>query len=169
MNNKITRNIIILLIVFSNIGCDQVTKNIARENVDYHEYIEVINDNLIITKVENTGAFLGLGNELSETYWNILMLGLPILVLFSLLFYLLAKNDFNKTALLGLSFIVGGGFGNIIDRYLYKSVTDFLYIDIGIAHTGIFNMADVSVMIGVFLILFQYVRDWRKPAEIATT
>ena len=49
--------------------------------------------------------------------------------------------------------IIGGGIGNIYDRILYSSVTDFLYLEFGKLHTGIFNMADVSVVIGVLLIL----------------
>jgi len=48
---------------------------------------------------------------------------------------------------------VGGGIGNMFDRYLYGSVTDFLHIDLGWLRTGVFNMADVSVMVGTALIL----------------
>ena len=54
---------------------------------------------------------------------------------------------------LGLTFIVGGGLGNIIDRIHYGSVTDFLHMDFGIVRTGIFNLADVSIMIGAILIM----------------
>lgn len=163
MKNKLFKNILILTIIILNIGCDQTTKNIAREHVSYHEQKNIIGNNFIITKVENTGAFLGMGDELPKIYWNIFMLGIPILLLVLLLGYLLFKNDFDKLSIVGLSFIIGGGLGNMIDRYLYNSVTDFLFIDIGIAQTGIFNMADVSVMIGAGIVMFQYIRNWKKP------
>lgn len=166
MNRSVIRNLIILLIVVTNIGCDQITKKVARENVKYNEVIEVINHNLIITKVENKGAFLGLGDDLSSIYWNIIMLGLPLVVLIGMLIYLFVKRDTHPISIVAISFIVGGGLGNIIDRYLYQSVTDFLFIDLGFAHTGVFNMADVSVMVGVGIIIFQYFWDlWRGSRE----
>ena len=54
---------------------------------------------------------------------------------------------------LGLAFIIGGGIGNIFDRIVYGSVTDFFHMDFVIFRTGIFNMADVSVMVGTSLLL----------------
>jgi signal peptidase II len=57
--------------------------------------------------------------------------------------------------LIGLCFVIGGGVGNLFDRILYGSVTDFLYVKFGIFQTGIFNMADVSIMAGLFIILLQ--------------
>ncbi len=167
MNSKLIRNILILILVISNIGCDQASKKIARDKVEYNEYIEVLDKYFIITKVENTGAFLGLGNDLPKIYWNILMLGLPILVLFGLLIHVMVKNHYDKYSILGLTFIIGGGMGNMIDRYLYQSVTDFMHIDFGFAKTGIFNMADVSVMVGVFILLFQYILPYlQKKKEV---
>jgi signal peptidase II len=70
----------------------------------------------------------------------------------------------------GLSFIVGGGIGNLYDRILYSSVTDFFHIDLGgIFKTGIFNMADVSVMVGMGLILLAGIthkKNKQTPLEV---
>jgi signal peptidase II len=65
--------------------------------------------------------------------------------------------------LIGLCFVVGGGVGNLFDRILYGSVTDFLYLKFGIFQTGIFNMADVSIMAGMSIILLQFFlkRDYK--------
>ncbi|MCB0641598.1 MAG: signal peptidase II, partial [Phaeodactylibacter sp.] len=41
----------------------------------------------------------------------------------------------------------------LVDRCLYQSVTDFLNIGIGNWRTGIFNLADVSILIGVLLLM----------------
>ena len=57
--------------------------------------------------------------------------------------------------ILGICFVVGGGFGNIYDRLVYGSVTDFLQMNFVIVQTGIFNMADVSIMAGMFMILLE--------------
>ena len=58
--------------------------------------------------------------------------------------------------LIGLCFVIGGGVGNLLDRIVYGSVTDFLYLKFGIFQTGIFNMADVSIMTGMFLVFLQF-------------
>lgn len=155
MKPRALRTLMIVLLIVANIGCDQVSKAIARERIDNHERIEVIGDNLILTKVENTGAFLGMWADLPTWLKNILLLGLPALVMVGLFVYLLRKQDLSKTTMVALTFIVGGGIGNLYDRILYGSVTDFLYMDFEIFHTGIFNMADVSVMVGTAMILIE--------------
>ena len=65
------------------------------------------------------------------------------------------SNSISRYGLNGLGFIVGGGIGNMIDRILLGSVTDFLHMDFVLFRTGIFNAADVSIMVGMFLLLFQ--------------
>jgi signal peptidase II len=66
----------------------------------------------------------------------------------------LQKTNLNRWLVLAFAFVIGGGMGNLIDRIAYGSVTDFFQIKFGLFKTGIFNMADVSVTIGVFLLLF---------------
>lgn len=152
---RIPRVALILIIVLLNIGCDQVTKKMARDQIEYHETIEVIGENLILTKVENSGAFLGMGSSLSPILRKILLLILPTIVMVALLVYLIKNQTLSNISLYALSFIVGGGIGNIYDRIVYGSVTDMIHMDFEIFRTGIFNMADVSVMIGTGLILLE--------------
>lgn len=59
---------------------------------------------------------------------------------------------------MGISFVIGGGIGNLYDRVLYGSVTDFMHLKFGIFQTGIFNMADVSIMLGMLIIVSSFVR-----------
>lgn len=148
------KRIVILAIVTLNIGCDQISKEIVRKNVAPMEYIQVVNDNFILTNVENTGAMLGFGEGLSPILKLIFLQGLPSIVLLILLARMLKKTNLNRWLVLAFAFVVGGGIGNLIDRIAYGSVTDFYQIKLGIFKTGIFNMADVSVTIGVLLILF---------------
>jgi len=156
------RLIIILIVV--NIALDQVTKVLARKHIEYNETIEVIGDYLIFTKVENTGAFLGMGSELPPVFRVLLLLVLPSVVMIGLLVYLVRTKDLTNYSIWGLSFIVGGGLGNIFDRIVYGSVTDMLFLDFQFAHTGIFNVADMSVMVGTGLILLeQFVTKKEKP------
>lgn len=151
---KFKRIALVFSLIILNIGCDQISKNVVRNHVDVRSKTELIGEKFIMTNVENSGAFLGMGSELNPTVKLLLLLILPVVVLLLVLHYLLTKKDLDTITITGLSFIVGGGIGNLYDRILYGSVTDFFHIDLGgIFKTGIFNMADVSVMVGMGFIL----------------
>lgn len=147
---RLLRTLVILTILSSNIGCDQISKNFVRQRIGYNEQIGLINNYLTLTKIENTGAFLSLGHSLPRPIKILLLTILPMVVLGLALLYLLAKRSLSNITVVGICFIVGGGVGNIYDRLIYGSVTDFLHIDFVIFQTGIFNMADVSIMTGMF-------------------
>jgi len=148
--------------VFLNIGCDQISKNVVRKNIDARETIELVGKNFILTKVENDGAMLGIGSELSPILKIIVLQVLPVIVLLVLLYRVLNKSEMNKWLVFAFAFVIGGGIGNLIDRIAYGEVTDFFHIDLGgYFKTGIFNMADVSVTMGVLVILFLSIR-YRK-------
>ena len=162
---KMPRIALILVIIAANIAADQITKVIARAQIEYNETIHVIGDYLIFTKVENTGAFLGMGSELSPFLRTALLLILPSLVMIGVFIYLVRSKDLTNISLWGLSFIVGGGIGNLFDRIVYGSVTDMIFLDFQFAHTGIFNVADMSVMVGTGLILVEQFLTKKKPVE----
>jgi len=153
------KRLAIIVIVVLNIGCDQISKNVVRKNVDASQIIELIGKNFIIIKVENSGAMLGFGSELSPILKLIFLQALPVLLLFVLLIRILRKTDLNKWLIIAFAFVIGGGIGNLIDRIAYGEVTDFFHIDLGgVFKTGIFNMADVSVTMGVLVILYLSIR-----------
>ena len=137
----------------SNIGCDQISKSIVRQRINYNEQIGLMNNYVTLTRIENTGAFLSLGNSLPQPIRVLLLTILPLCVLGLTLIYLLTKRNLSNLTIVGICFVVGGGFGNIYDRIIYGSVTDFLHIDFLIFQTGIFNMADVSIVTGIFILL----------------
>jgi signal peptidase II len=141
--------------VILNIILDQLSKFWIRGNVAPYSDINIIADYFIITNVENSGAFLGLGSDFSPVIKSILLLALPVGVLVTVLVYVFKDTSIDKLSLIGYSSIIGGGIGNIYDRFLYGSVTDFLFIDLGgVFKTGIFNIADLSVTTGMILIVW---------------
>ncbi|MFX0556878.1 signal peptidase II [Maribacter sp. CXY002] len=154
IQKPILSRLMILLIVLLNIGCDQISKEIVRTTIKSHDYIQVISDYFILTNIENTGAMLGFGQNFPPILKVLLLQVLPLLVLLVLLYRTLTKTNLNKWMVLAFAFVIGGGIGNLIDRIAYGSVTDFFQIRLGIIKTGIFNLADVAVTIGVLLILF---------------
>ncbi len=151
----IIRALIISAIVLINVGCDQVSKHIVRKNLNTQEVIQVVKSNFVLMKVENTGAAMSSGANLPPIIKIVLLQIFPSLILLFMFIWILTNTKFSKILIIGLCFIIGGGIGNIYDRILYGSVTDFMYMELGFLKTGIFNMADVSVSLGTILILFE--------------
>ncbi|MBS1668958.1 MAG: signal peptidase II [Bacteroidetes bacterium] len=165
LSNRIYRVIVILLIIVMNIGCDQVSKKIVRERVAENETVELLKNHFILTRVENSGAFLSLGDSLSKPGKNILLSALPMIALIFAAIYVFTKHDLSSLSLLSICFIIGGGIGNIFDRMVHGSVTDFFYIHYGIFQTGVFNMADLSITTGAIMILLQSVLKRKNLQE----
>ncbi|MCZ4242709.1 signal peptidase II [Pedobacter punctiformis] len=159
MKQKQTMRLIFLALILAlNIGCDQVSKNIVRNNISEYEHISVIKDRFTLTKVENSGAFLSLGDNMPYVFRLIILSGLPILFLGYGLYFLFTKQNLPKTFQIALCFLIGGGIGNLYDRIVHGSVTDFMHMDFKIFQTGVFNFADISIMIGVGTLLFQSIK-----------
>ena len=154
MNSKKNRYSLITLIVVLSIAFDQVSKIWVRNNFESYSEKSIIGDVFTLIKVENTGAFLGMGSELSEIPRILLLIILPVIVLISITLYTYIDKSLDKLSIIGFSLIIGGGIANIFDRIVFGSVTDFLYINLGgIFKTGIFNIADLSVTTGMIIIL----------------
>lgn len=142
-----------MIILAVNIGCDQVSKSIAREKLIYNEPINIIKDHFILVKIENTGAFLSAGDNLAGPYRFILLTFLPALALLGAVVFVVTAKRLSRLILLGMVCLIGGGIGNIYDRIIHGSVTDFMHIRFGEVQTGVFNVADISIMLGIGLIL----------------
>ncbi|MEK6154270.1 signal peptidase II [Flavobacteriaceae bacterium 3-367] len=153
------RKIPVVLLVLLNFACDQISKDIVREKVAPNDYIQIIEDNFILTNVENTGAMLGMGQDLPPVAKIVLLQLIPMVVLVGLLLGILRKQSLDRWSAFAFACVIGGGIGNLLDRIAYGKVTDFLHIRVGVLKTGIFNMADVSVTLGVLLILFFSLRS----------
>ena len=160
---KISRTQLIIFVIILNIALDQISKVIVRASISYREIIEVFGDKFILTNVENTGAFLGMGSELNPTLKLIVLLILPTVVLGYVVYYIFKTTSLDQLSLVAFSSIVGGGIANVFDRIVYGSVTDFLFIDLGgVFKTGIFNIADLSVTTGMFILLYTTIFPKKK-------
>ena len=167
MRANIIRTLTILTILASTISCDQISKNIVRKNISYADEISLMNHHFTLTRIENPGAFLSIGDSLPRPVRFLLLTLIPLAVLGAAFMYLLTKRNLTKLTMLALCLVVGGGIGNIYDRVLYGSVTDFMHIDFIIFQTGIFNMADVSIMLGVFVVLYEFYHN-RTPLNFSS-
>lgn len=137
---------ILKLIIFNTIGASGQT-------------INLIPGILQLTYVENTGAAFGFLNA----RWFLVIA--DILIIFFIIKILLDKKyPLNDKAKTGLSLIISGGIGNLIDRIFRGFVID--YIDITqIIDYPVFNFADILVVVGVILIIATIIVNTVKSQE----
>jgi signal peptidase II len=145
---------LVVLILVSCAGCDRVTKHMAREWLAPCPPISVLNDFVRFEYVENEGAFLGFGSSMPRELRFVLFVILTGVILALTLAFIARVDDLGLGSLIGLSLVAGGGVGNLIDRIINDgAVTDFVILGIGSLRTGIFNLADVAIVVGVVMIL----------------
>jgi signal peptidase II len=92
----------------------------------------------------------------------------PVLILFSvsvivLLGWMLATGRGGGwLGQCGLALILGGAAGNVLDRIMRRSVTDFIDFYVGSYHWYTFNLADSAIVIGAAFVVLELLRDWRR-------
>ena len=151
---RIRRLGLVVLILILWTGCDQMTKNIARESLALSSPISLLNDSIRIEYTENAGAILGLGANLPAEARFLFLVVFVSLVLTITLVVAINTRSFSLIQLVGLSLVAAGGIGNLLDRLFNGgAVIDFIRLGIGPLHTGIFNMADVAIVAGVVTFL----------------
>ncbi len=150
-----------------SIALDQLTKVWAWNTLQGEPVRHYFNDMFRILFVQNEGAFLSLGADLSDELRMLALTLLPVIILAFLLVYTLRSRTLNTWQVVAYSFIFGGGVSNIYDRILYGKVVDFMNMGIGDLRTGIFNVADVFIMIGLFMLIPYIFIPHRKPATDA--
>lgn len=158
------RLLLVLAILFSCVGCDQATKSIAKAYLSETHAIVLLGDTIRLQVAKNYGAFLSLGSSIGESSRGMLMSVVVGLVLAALLAYLFISKPQNPIVSVSIALIVGGGVSNLIDRLRYGGyVVDFLNVGIGPVRTGIFNVADMAIMVGVVMWAFSD-RLWSRKS-----
>jgi signal peptidase II len=149
---KIHRLCLVFSLLLTTIGCDQISKTLVRDSLPVIGSLSYLGDRVRLQYAENPGAFLNLGARLPETvrFW-LFNVGVTALMLMLAFAVLRAKKPRN---LIALTLILGGGLGNLIDRFAFGHVTDFILLTTGAFHTGIFNVADMMISLGVLILAF---------------
>ena len=109
-----------------------------------------VNDYLDFILVFNTGISYGLfsgGGDFQK--W--ILISLSILIIIFLLSFI--RNESSILSKLGISFIIGGALGNVLDRFIYGAVVDFISLHARGFSWYIFNIADMFIVLGVILFI----------------
>jgi signal peptidase II len=141
---------------------DQLTKAVFKQILTPGEVVSLFSGSLLVFPTYNHGAFLSLGAEMSDSTRNIIFVYGVLAILAGLLVWLLRSPKLARVEVIAIACILGGGLSNLLDRCVYDGrVFDFLNMGIGHFRTGIFNVADVGIMLGVGLLLLG--RAKRRP------
>jgi signal peptidase II len=147
------------------VGLDQATKEIVRRTLPLHESRSIIEGFLDLTHVQNTGAAFGLLNAADFPYKPLVMIGIAAIALVAIAAYATQLGFHERLARFGLSLILGGAFGNLIDRAVAGHVVDFVDVYWGTSHFWAFNVADAAITMGAVLVLLDMIGLGRQHAS----
>ncbi|MCP4668805.1 MAG: signal peptidase II [Deltaproteobacteria bacterium] len=136
---------------------DQLTKWAVVETLNRYESVSVINGFFNLVHVRNRGMAFGLMNRPDVNFgFYVLTAGSVVAIVLLLAWFFKIKEDAYRI-IPGLSLILGGAFGNLIDRLRFREVIDFLDFYVGPYHWPAFNVADAAITTGVCWVAFHFV------------
>lgn len=149
------------LIAIGIVLFDQISKLLVLKFLDRSEPFVVIKGIFRFTYVENDGAAFGM---LDDHRWVFMVLS--VIGILALCFYLVKFTPPSKLANLAITFVIGGGVGNMIDRVRFGFVVDFIdFYPFPNVWKWVFNVADAFVCIGAGLLMLYLVLDIIKESK----
>jgi signal peptidase II len=150
MRTRTSARLALVLLALSTIGCDRVTKHAASSFLAGMPSRTYLGDTVRLAYAENIGGFLSLGSTLPPAVRiAVFTAGTGLCLL--LLVVVLVKWERGVLSALSLTLFAAGGLSNWLDRVVRGSVIDFMNLGVGSWRTGIFNVADVAIMVGACL------------------
>jgi len=139
---------------------DQVAKLIVRQTMEMGQSIPILGHVLKVTYVENPGIAFGIrvGNGSLFTV-------LSVLASFVVFIYFVTHRNEGILLKGSLALILGGAFGNLIDRIVYRQVVDFIDVGIGNLRWPVFNVADSAVVVGMSMLFYSVFIAGRSKGE----
>jgi signal peptidase II len=148
-----------LSIAVAVIILDQVTKYMIVHVVMSPPQLIEVTPFLNIVMVWNRGASFGLFG--TQSSWTPVVLGaVAVLISVALLVWLFRAQSYWLSS--ALSLVIGGALGNVVDRVIYGAVADFLDFHAFGSHWPAFNVADITIFIGVVMLLFDGLLEKRR-------
>ena len=144
---------------------DQITKVLVRQSIGLGDSRTIIAGFLDLTHVQNSGAAFGLLNSVDFPYKAWIMIVVASVALIAIAAYGTQLGFHDRIARLGLALILGGAFGNLLDRAIIGHVTDFVDVYWGVSHFWAFNVADAAINVGAALVLLDMIGLGRRHAS----
>ncbi len=143
---------------------DQITKWLIVKDLPLYAHITVIDHFFNITHVLNPGGAFGFFAEQSPGIRKFIFLFLSSGVALFVLWLYRKTAESHIFLSYGLALIFGGALGNLIDRFRFGKVVDFLDFYVGALHWPAFNIADSAITIGMGILIYHVI--FNKLPEI---
>ncbi|MCR3754930.1 MAG: lipoprotein signal peptidase [Candidatus Westeberhardia cardiocondylae] len=140
-----------LTIIFLILLIDLTSKTWIINNIKPNNTIP-ITKNINLTNIYNTGIIFGILSDEEINQYTIIST-ISIIFLITIILIIIQQKKSKTCNIIQYTIIVGGSLGNILDRIIHKKVTDFIDLHINNWHFPNFNIADISIIIGVTLII----------------
>ena len=135
---------------------DQITKYIVTVYIGAFESITVIDGLFNLVHLRNRGIAFGLLNKPDPGLSYYFLVAATIIAILLLIFWFTRLKHEEKGLSIGLSLILGGAAGNLIDRLRLAEVIDFLDFHMGPYHWPSFNLADSCITIGAVWVVIYF-------------
>lgn len=153
-----------LFVTLGILVADQWTKHLVEVQLPRGASEPVISGFLNLVHVRNTGVAFGLfASDGGSTSWVLTALGLVALAAVSIYFLWTPVRD--RLLLTALALVAGGAVGNLLDRVMAGSVTDFVDVYVGSYHWPAFNVADSAITVGIVLMILDTFRHRPGKAD----
>ena len=161
---RIGTRLVLVFTILVTVGCDRVTKHVASTTLAGAPVRSFLADTVRLGYVENAGGFLGLGADLPEAARTaVFTVGTGVLLL--VLIVSAYRLKWTGWPAFAMTLLVAGGISNLFDRAVHGSVIDFINVGVGPVRTGIFNVADMAIMLGIGILLAGEFRRGSREAE----
>ncbi len=135
---------------------DQLTKILIQQTMELYQSQVVIDGFFNLTYIQNPGAAFGIFAEYGSHWRTVFLTAVGILAVILLSLYFKKSPSDAWGTHLSFSLILGGAFGNLIDRVRLGAVVDFLDFYLGKYHWPAFNVADSSISVGLGILVFLF-------------
>jgi signal peptidase II len=146
---------------------DAITKWLVTQRLDLHDSVPLVPDFFQLVHVRNTGAAFGIGANAQSALMPFLLNAGAITVFCIVVAYAFRAAASDRLLQFGLHLILGGAIGNLIDRFRFGYVVDFLDFFVGDHHWPAFNVADSAICIGIALLFLDMKRRPDETVEAA--
>ena len=155
----------LIFLTFAALAADQASK-FAVEKLTSAGSLRVLVPGLLnLRHTNNSGVAFGLLADSGASWLATLLILFSVAVIALLVWLLATGRAGGYLGQCGLALILGGASGNVLDRLMRHTVTDFIDFHVGSYHWYTFNIADSAIVIGAALVVLELLRDGRRPSQ----
>ena len=147
------------------LAADQLSKYLVEHRTQPGSIHVIVPGVLNLMHTSNPGVAFGIFADSANPWRAPLLIGFSLCVIGLLVWLLVTGRAGAWLGECGIALILGGAVGNVFDRLVRRSVTDFIDFHVGSYHWYTFNLADSAIVIGAFLVILELFRDRAHPTQ----